>query len=240
MPILVMATVVCVNSQASLSNVQVITLDHEKYERELNNIAQGHSKSVQARDNMKLRVMGTADAAKCDLSARLPKVYEALGEETGALKTTWVLCIPTLTYTLVPYLPGPYCTYLLGLIPVDWLTSCLCTHSCDWPVHTLPGCYADGQEERPRAEPLTDVELREHFPAASSSQDTYTLLKFYNLSKDLVRTVLQVCLCPVPCLSGPCCTKHLTSTLHSALFYAELHSPFCFYIATTKTAVTSC
>ncbi|DBB16378.1 TPA: hypothetical protein ACH3X3_014672 [Trebouxia sp. C0006] len=109
----------------------VITLDHEKYECELNNIAQGHSKSVQARDNMKLRAMGTADAAKCDLSTRLPKVYEALGEET------------------------------------------------------------DGQEERPRAEHLTDVELREHFPAASSSQDTYTLLKFYNLSKDLVRTVLQ-------------------------------------------------
>ncbi len=81
---LVMATVVCVN----LSDVQVITLDHEKYERELNNIAQGHSKSVQARDNMKLRAMGTADAAKCDLSTRLPKVYEALGEETGALMTT--------------------------------------------------------------------------------------------------------------------------------------------------------
>ncbi|DBA81851.1 TPA: hypothetical protein ACH3X1_007570 [Trebouxia sp. C0004] len=109
----------------------VITLDHEKYERELNNIAQGHSKSVQARDNMKLRAMGTADAAKSDLSARLPKVYEALGEET------------------------------------------------------------DGQEEQPQAEPLTDVVLREHFPAASSSQDTYTLLKFYNLSKDLIRTVLQ-------------------------------------------------
>ncbi len=77
--------------------MQVITLDHEKYERELNNIAQGHSKSVQARDNMKLRAMGTADAAKCDLSARLPKVYEALGEETGALTTTWILGTPILT-----------------------------------------------------------------------------------------------------------------------------------------------
>jgi len=85
---LVMATVVCVNILTRWSDVQVITLDHEKYERELNNIAQGHSKSVQARDNTKLRAMGTADAAKSDLSARLPKVYEAFEEETGTVTTT--------------------------------------------------------------------------------------------------------------------------------------------------------
>ena len=53
--------------------VQVITLDHDKYERELTNIAQGHSKSVQARDNMKLRAVGGAGTATSDLAARLPK-----------------------------------------------------------------------------------------------------------------------------------------------------------------------
>lgn len=55
-------------------------------------------------------------------------------------------------------------------------------------MHGLIG--ADDNE--PRGRPFVDVELREHFPAASSSQDTYTLLKFYNLSKDLVKTVLRV------------------------------------------------
>ena len=104
---LVMATVVCVNIKTSLSSVQVITLDHEKYERELNSIAQGHSKSVQARDNMKLRAMRTADAAKCDLSARLPKVYEALGEDTGALKTS---CFGSPLSLPVAYVPRPFCT----------------------------------------------------------------------------------------------------------------------------------
>ena len=97
-----------------LPDVQVITLDHEKYECELNNIAQGHSKSVQARDNMKLRAMGTANAAKCDLSTRLPKVYEALGEETGALKTT-CFCIPTLTSSGI--FTKTSLPYRLGLIP---------------------------------------------------------------------------------------------------------------------------
>ncbi len=62
--------------------LQVITLDHEKYERELSNIEQGHIKSVAARDNMKLRVLG-GDAAKSDLQTRLPKLYEALGNESG-------------------------------------------------------------------------------------------------------------------------------------------------------------
>ena len=44
----------------------------------------------------------------------------------------------------------------------------------------------------PQGRHYVDVELREHCPAASSSHDTYTLLKFYNLSKDLVKTVLRV------------------------------------------------
>lgn len=60
----------------------------------------------------------------------------------------------------------------------------------------------------PRGRPFVDVELREHFPAASSSQDTYTLLKFYNLSKDLVKTVLRVRLPTYHpsdlCLVSPC------------------------------------
>ena len=53
-------------------------------------------------------------------------------------------------------------------------------------------CVADGQEDMLKAAPSVNVEIREHFPAASSSQDTYTLLKFYNLSKDLIKTLLQV------------------------------------------------
>ena len=52
--------------------------------------------------------------------------------------------------------------------------------------------WRDADEDAPRGRPFVDVELREHFLAASSSQDTYTLLKFYNLSKDLVKTVLRV------------------------------------------------
>ncbi len=111
-------------------------------------------------------------------------------------------------------------------------------------MHTLPGSNADGQEERPRAEPLTDVELREHFPAASSSQDTYTLLKFYNLSKDLVKTVLQVCVLPpmlVKSMFISCCTQHPASTLQPACPHAELHSrPLYIYIAALNTAGTSC
>ncbi len=87
-------------------------------------------------------------------------------------------------------------------------------------MHTLPGYYADGQEEQPRAEPLTDVELREHFPAASSSQDTYTLLKFYNLSKDLVRTVLQVC------AASHACQDHFYFLVHTApSICIVLHAP---------------
>lgn len=60
--------------------LQVITLDHDKYERELNNIPKSHSKSIQARDNMKLRPV-RSDAPKSNLKARLPKLYRPLVEE---------------------------------------------------------------------------------------------------------------------------------------------------------------
>lgn len=63
---------------------QVITLDHTKYERELNNIPKSHSKSIQARDNMKLRPV-MSEAPKSDLKARIPKLYRALEEDTGML-----------------------------------------------------------------------------------------------------------------------------------------------------------
>ncbi|DBB04235.1 TPA: hypothetical protein ACH3X1_013259 [Trebouxia sp. C0004] len=109
----------------------VITLDHDKYMHELANIAQCHNKSLQARDKLKLRAVAVAGAASSHLTARVPKMYETLGEE------------------------------------------------------------ADGQQDMLKAAPAVNVEIREHFPAASSSQDTYTLLKFYNLSKDLIKTLLQ-------------------------------------------------
>lgn len=64
-------------------SLQVITLDHDKYEQELTNIAQCHNKSMQARDKLKLRAVAKAGAASSDLSARIPKVYESLGEDTG-------------------------------------------------------------------------------------------------------------------------------------------------------------
>ena len=34
--------------------------------------------------------------------------------------------------------------------------------------------------------------LREHFPPATSSRDTYTLLKFYNLSRVVIKSLLLV------------------------------------------------
>ena len=67
-----------------MSSLQVITLDHDKYERELNNIPKSHSKSIQARDNMKLRPV-RSEAPKSDLKARLPKLYRALEEDAGML-----------------------------------------------------------------------------------------------------------------------------------------------------------
>lgn len=71
------------------------------------------------------------------------------------------------------------------------------------------GCLTAADDDMPRGRPFVDVELREHFPAASSSQDTYTLLKFYNLSKDLVKTVLRVRL--------PHNTLHVCALLHIVL-----------------------
>ena len=77
--------------------LQVITLDHDKYERELNNIPKSHSKSIQARDNMKLRPV-TSEAPKSDMKARLPKLYRALEEDGGMLLFMPVACkIPNLT-----------------------------------------------------------------------------------------------------------------------------------------------
>lgn len=51
---------------------------------------------------------------------------------------------------------------------------------------------ADLEPPSPRPAPLVARELREHFPPASHGQDTYTLLKFYNLSEELLRSVLDV------------------------------------------------
>ena len=79
----------CCNRQnsAMLLKWQVITLDHDKYERELNNIPQSHSKSIQARDNMKLRPVKT-EVTESDLKARLPKLYRALEDNPG--KIVWL------------------------------------------------------------------------------------------------------------------------------------------------------
>lgn len=61
---------------------------------------------------------------------------------------------------------------------------------------------AAGERERGQRAGQQQVakELREHFPPASAGQDTYTLLKFYNLSSDLLKSVLEVgdgqlCIC---------------------------------------------
>ena len=68
---------------SNLSCLQVITLDHDKYMHELENIAQCHNKSLQARDKLKLRAVAAAGTAAFDLTARVPKTYEALGEQAG-------------------------------------------------------------------------------------------------------------------------------------------------------------
>ncbi len=84
-------------------------------------------------------------------------------------------------------------------------------------------CAADGQEDMLKAAPSVNVEIREHFPAASSSQDTYTLLKFYNLSKDLIKTLLQVLrwfACPLG-LPESSCMQYAMLTLQSAYRYAS-------------------
>lgn len=48
------------------------------------------------------------------------------------------------------------------------------------------------------------VGVREHYPAASSSQDNYTLLKFYDLSTDLLKAVLKVRLLHAVCYAHCC------------------------------------
>lgn len=79
-----------------MHTLQVITLDHAKYERELNNIPKSHSKSIQARDNMKLRPV-MSELPKSDLKARLPKLYRALEEDAGVLLFALVAVRPAVT-----------------------------------------------------------------------------------------------------------------------------------------------
>ena len=71
---------------------QVITLDHDKYERELNNMPESHNKSIQARDNMKLQPVKT-EGHPSDLKARLPKLYRALGEDPGTALQPFTSCL---------------------------------------------------------------------------------------------------------------------------------------------------
>lgn len=80
---------------ATCPAVQVITLDHDKYMHELENIAQCHNKSLQARDKLRLRAVTVAGAAASNLTARVPKMYEALGEQTG---TPVCKCMVTCSY----------------------------------------------------------------------------------------------------------------------------------------------
>lgn len=58
----------------------MITLDHDRYERELNSIAESHHKSVQARDNVKLRTVDVGGGG--GLHARIPKIYQPLDQGT--------------------------------------------------------------------------------------------------------------------------------------------------------------
>ena len=64
--------------------MQVVTLDHDRYEHELNSIAESHSKSIKARDNVKLKAVGTGGG---DLHARVPKIYQAI-DQSGEGKQT--------------------------------------------------------------------------------------------------------------------------------------------------------
>ena len=100
--------------------LQVITLDHDKYERELNNIPKSHSKSIQARDNMKLRPV-SSEAPKSDLKARLPKLYRALEEDGGMLLFILVIRNRTQSY----YLQGVHMISMKCTLPFSCLTTCL-------------------------------------------------------------------------------------------------------------------
>lgn len=74
------------------------------------------------------------------------------------------------------------------------------------------GCLIAADNELPKGRPNVDAHILEHFPAASASQDTYTLHKFYDMSSDLIKTVFKVrflhafmqsCALPDP----PCCMR---------------------------------
>ena len=45
---------------------------------------------------------------------------------------------------------------------------------------------------KPTSNALSMVVWLQHFPPASSCRDSYTLLKFYNLSATLVKSVMEV------------------------------------------------
>ncbi|KAK9854785.1 hypothetical protein WJX84_000152 [Apatococcus fuscideae] len=51
----------------------------------------------------------------------------------------------------------------------------------------------DAQLQAPETDedPDLEIDLREHFPAANPAQDTYTMLKFYNLRTELIKSVLE-------------------------------------------------
>jgi hypothetical protein len=49
---------------------------------------------------------------------------------------------------------------------------------------------AAGQDTAKRVEET--LELRQHCPPAAAGQDSYTLLKFYNLSSSLLNSIFQV------------------------------------------------
>ncbi|KAK9807285.1 hypothetical protein WJX73_007725 [Symbiochloris irregularis] len=112
----------------------VITLDHDKYEKELENIAESHKKSQKVRQKLELEAVKGSDVSTWS-GQRLPKLFLALGGTDKGLAV-----------------------------------------EADAPAMPTP---AEAKE------------LREHFPPASAGQDTYTLLKFYNLSSELLRSVLD-------------------------------------------------
>ena len=59
--------------------MQVVTLDHDRYERELTNIAANYGKSIKAKDNVKLELVGSGGG---DLHTRVPKMYKAIDQSS--------------------------------------------------------------------------------------------------------------------------------------------------------------
>ena len=127
----------------SACTLQVITLDHDKYERELNNIPKSHSKSIQARDNMKLRPV-RSEAPKSDLKARLPKLYRALEEDGGMLLFILVRHRRTQSYCLHGvHVISRYCT-----LPVFSLSVTTCLRTCSYAPCQLGSAPAQSSEKK--------------------------------------------------------------------------------------------